>query len=152
MQTLRVIERLENRRLVFCVKTQMRQLFGKANDNNVSLSTTESEYVSAASAVKEIIWLKGLLTECENRDNGKICLFIDNMSAIRLIKNPEFHQRSKHIDVKFHFIREMYKRGVIDVKHISSDKQIADIFTKAIAKLRFIDLRSKLGLVSRSLL
>jgi len=69
----------------------------------ISLSTTESEYVSAASAVKEIIWLKRLLSEC-GHCNKNSCLYIDNMSAIRLIKNPEFHQRSKHTDVKFHFI------------------------------------------------
>jgi len=114
----------------------------------VSLSTTESEYVSAASAIKEIIWLKGLLAECGNC-NGNFCLHVDNMSAIRLIKNPEFHQRSKHIDVKFHFIRDMYEKGVINIKHVSSDEQIADIFTKALAKSRFNNLRCKLGLVSK---
>lgn len=115
----------------------------------ISLSTTESEYVSAASAVKEMIWLKRLLTACDSCQKDEFCLYVDNMSAIKLIKNPEFHQKTKHIDVKFHFVRDMYEKRVIDVKYIRSDEQIADIFTKALPKQRFLDLRCKLGLVSK---
>ena len=100
----------------------------------IALSTTEAEFVSAASAVKEIIWLKRLFTECEI-DIKNYTLFIDNMSAIKLIKNPEFHQRSKHIDVKYHFIRNLYGKGEIDVKYVRSEAQAADVFTKALKNL-----------------
>lgn len=75
---------------------------------------------------------------------------IDNMSAIKLIKNPEFHQRSKHIDVKYHFIRNLYESGELDVKYVKSEDQIADIFTKALGKPRFLYLKEKLGLCSKN--
>lgn len=71
------------------------------------------------------------------------------MSAVRLIKNPEFHKRSKHIDVKYHFIRDLYLKAEIDVKYVRSEEQIADIFTKALPKPTFMYLRKKLGLRSK---
>lgn len=74
----------------------------------VTLSTTEAEYVTASQAVKKIIWMKSLLTDLALYSNLKTTLNIDNMSAIKLIKNPEFHQRSKHIDVRYHFTRDKY--------------------------------------------
>ena len=114
----------------------------------VTLSTTEAEYVSATLAAKEIIWLKKLFCEC-NVDTGICTLFVDNLSAVKLIKNPEFHQRSKHIDVKYHFIRDLYAVGEIDIQYVKSDDQIADIFTKALAKPRFLYLKEKLGLIRK---
>lgn len=63
-----------------------------------------------------------------------------------LIKNPEFHKRSKHIDVKYHFVRDLYLKSEIDVKYVKSEDQTADIFTKALAKPRFMYLKEKLGL------
>lgn len=115
----------------------------------VALSTTEAEYVSAALATKEIIWLKKLFDEC-SIVIPKYTLFVDNMSAIKLVKNPEFHQRSKHIDVKYHFIRDSFQKGEIDVQFVKSEDQIADIFTKALPKPRFVYLREHLGLRSKS--
>lgn len=66
---------------------------------------------------------------------------MDNQSAIRLIKNPEFHKRTKHIDVRYHFIREKYEENVFRLNYVSSDEQLADIFTKALPKSRFELLR-----------
>lgn len=116
--------------------------------NCVALSTTEAEFVSAAALAKEIIWLKKLFIECEV-DIVNYTLFVDNMSALRLIKNPEFHQRSKHIDVKYHFIRDLYDKGEIDVQYIKSEEQTADVLTKALPKPRLEYLRFKLGLTSK---
>lgn len=75
---------------------------------SVALSTTESEFIAACNAVKELIWLKRLRNALVGRDDV-VELNIDNQSAIRLIKNPEFHKRTKHIDVCYHFIREKFK-------------------------------------------
>lgn len=133
---------------IVCKYANAAVIWQSKRQQSVALSTTEAEYVSAASAVKEIIWLKKLLTEYGNKEN--YVLYIDNMSAIKLIKNPEFHQRSKHIDVKYHFVRDLYKNGEINVKYIRTEEQIADVFTKALAKPRFLELRSKLGLRNKS--
>lgn len=76
-------------------------------------------------------------------------LCVDNTSAVKLIKNPEFHQRSKHIDVRYHFLRDLYNRGEIDITYVTSEEQLADICTKALPKPRFECLRKKLGLKSK---
>ncbi|XP_033230350.1 secreted RxLR effector protein 161-like [Belonocnema kinseyi] len=71
----------------------------------VTLSTTETEYFAAATATKEAVWLRKLLDDIGFQAAGASALFVDNQSAIKLIKNPEFHKRTKHIDVRYHFIR-----------------------------------------------
>lgn len=80
--------------------------------------------------------------------NGKISvpeLRIDNLSVIRLIKNPDIHQRSKHIDIKFCFIRERYKSKDIQLRHVDSAIQEADIFTRSLGKQKFQELRELIG-------
>ncbi|XP_074383534.1 secreted RxLR effector protein 161-like [Apium graveolens] len=94
----------------------------------VALSTCEAEFMAATAAA------------CQ------VNLYIDNKSAIDLAKNPVFHGRSKHIDVRYHFIRECVERGEIVINHISFDKQCADILTKAMATAKFEEMRSLLGM------
>lgn len=118
----------------------------------VSLSTTESEYVSASDAVKELVWLNQFFNEIlPESSNDKILFHMDNQSAIRLIKNPEFHKRTKHIDVRYHFIREKFEEGQFDLQYISSAEMIADIFTKALPKQRFEHLRSMMGVMQKKI-
>lgn len=111
----------------------------------IAQSTTEAEYISAAAAAKEIIWFRKLFDDCK-LDIKNFLLCVDNTGAIRLTKNPEFHQRSKHIDVKYHFIRDLYNKKKLEISYVKSEDQIADIFTKALPKDSFISLVSKLGL------
>lgn len=115
----------------------------------VALSTTEAEFVSAATAAKEIPWLKKLFSDCELIDLNYV-LFINNLSALKLVKNPKFHQRTKHIDVKYQFIRDLHEKGTINVKYVESEEQVADILTKALAKPRFVYLKERLGLRSKA--
>ena len=112
----------------------------------VTLSTTESEYVTAATASKEAIWLRRLLESIESPCAGPTTLNVDNQSAIKLIKNPEFHQRTKHVDIRYHYIREKVQSGDIIVKFVPSDNQKADIFTKALPRERFSKMRNVLGM------
>lgn len=114
----------------------------------VSLSTTESEFIAAAQATKEAIWLRKFMSDIQEDLHGPTQLMIDNQSAIKLIKNPEFHQRTKHIDIKFKFIREHYDCGDIEPNYINTKDQEADIFTKPLPKVQFQRLRSKLGVTS----
>ncbi|KAJ3622463.1 hypothetical protein MTP99_002971 [Tenebrio molitor] len=111
----------------------------------VALSTTEAEYVAACQTVKELIWLKLLLSELAIFENFKATLHVDNESAIKLIKNPEFHQRSKHIDVRYHFIRDKYTMGEFNLVHVSSKQQQADILTKPLPRVGFEEQRRMLN-------
>ena len=106
----------------------------------VTLSTTESEYVAASSACKEAVWLRKLLRNLNCGSEKATVIFVDNQSAIRLVKNPEYHKRTKHIDIRYHFIREKSEAKEIAVEYVPSELQKADIFTKALTKQRFKSL------------
>ena len=114
----------------------------------VTLSTTESEYVAAATAAKENIWIRNLLKDLGASCEKTTALYVDNQSAIKLAKNPEFHKRTRHIDVRFHFIRKKVANQEIAVIYIPTESQKADIFTKAMPRERFNILRDSLGLQS----
>ena len=96
----------------------------------VALSTAESEYIAASMATKEVVWLRRLLMEIGCQQNNSTPLFCDNQSAIRLVYNPEFHQRTKHIDVKFHHIRDMQIQQEISIQYIPTENQLANALTK----------------------
>lgn len=116
----------------------------------VTLSTTESEYVAAAAAAKEVCWLRKLLSGIGYRCDKRTVLYVDNQSAIKLVKNPQFHKRTKHIDIRYHFIREKHESGELEVKYVPSESQLADIYTKALPRDRFLYLRDSLGIISES--
>ncbi|KAK4388605.1 Retrovirus-related Pol polyprotein from transposon TNT 1-94 [Sesamum angolense] len=88
--------------------------------NIVALSTTEAEYIATTEAFKEAIWLKGILTEIGFL-NKKVTIFSDSQSSIQLCKNPVFHDRTKHIDVRYHFIRDIVGKEIINLEKINSD-------------------------------
>ncbi|KAM1300483.1 hypothetical protein PS1_011811 [Malus domestica] len=119
--------------------------WASVKQNTVALSTAEAEYVSAAGATAQAIWLRFVLDDFGELQADATPLFCDNMSAISMVKNPVFHQRTRHINRKYHFIREALQQGSIDVKYCRSEEQLADIFTKALPKDRFNYLRMKLG-------
>lgn len=112
-----------------------------------ALSTTEAEYVAGSETSKEAVWISRLLKEIRQEESMPISLLCDNQSAIRLAKNPEFHQRTKHVDIKYHFIREQLKNGVIDMQYVGTDDQLADILTKPLETSRFQKLRQRIGIV-----
>ena len=115
----------------------------------VSSSSTEAEYIAASDACKEAIWLKGFHNEMvpimNTRQQETIPLAIDNASALKLTKNPEFHGRTKHINIRHHFIRECVERGEVIPEWISGKANPADLFTKALPKTVFLENIQKLG-------
>ena len=111
----------------------------------VALSTTESEYVALASAGCQARWLKSILEEMGQVQEGPTKLFCDNKSTICLSKNPMFHSKSKHIKIKFHFIRELIKDKEVEVLYCKSQDQLADLFTKPLKKELLIKMRKLIG-------
>ncbi|XP_066354656.1 secreted RxLR effector protein 161-like [Miscanthus floridulus] len=117
-----------------------------AKQKVVALSSCEAEYIAAAGAACEAVWLARLLAELVGGAVLAPKLKVDNKSAIALMKNHVHHDRSKHIDVKFHFIRECCDRKLIDVEFIGTELQLGDILTKALGRVRFQELRGKIGM------
>ena len=113
--------------------------------STTSLSTTEAEYVAASTACRELVWLRQLLCDVDCRCDQPSVLLVDNQSAIRLIKNPEFHKRTKRIDFQYHFIREKFVCGDLVVKYVNTSKQCADFLTKALCKKRLSALLEMIG-------
>ena len=100
-----------------------------------------------SAACSEILWLRGLLTDIGFPAAGATPLYADNTSAIRITENPIFHERTKHIEVDCHFIRDELKRDVISLPHVSTELQLADILTKGLPRPRHQFLVDKLMLV-----
>ena len=115
----------------------------------VTLSTCEAEYVAATSCVCDAIWLRSLLKELGWPQGEPTKVYVDNKSAMELAKNPVFHNRSKHIDTRYHYIRECIARKEVQVEYVKSQDQIADIFTKPLKHEDFTKLRSLLGMTNQ---
>lgn len=101
--------------------------------------------MAAAAAACQALWLKALLIKLAGLKPKMVKLFVDNKSALALMKNPVFHGRSKHIDTKYHFIRECVEGGQIEVDFIRTDEQRADALTKALPAPRLVMMRHLLG-------
>ena len=111
----------------------------------VALSSCEAEFMAAIAAACQALWLRSLLAELTGEELKKIKLFVDNKSAIALMKNPDFHGCNKHIDTRFHFIRDCVEDGHIAVEFISSEEQRANALTKALPTARMATMRHLLG-------
>ncbi|WVZ04379.1 hypothetical protein V8G54_025185 [Vigna mungo] len=116
--------------------------------NVIALFSCESEYVAGCHAVCQSIWLSEILRHLKIDTMDCVELNMDNTSEINLAKNPISHGRSKHIDIKYHFLRDMVTKGKIALKHCRTELQLADIFTKSLNQERFKFLRSSIGVLS----
>ena len=114
----------------------------------VVLSSCESEYIAAATGTCQGVWLSRLLADLTSTEVKKFRLYIDSKSAQELCKNPVYHERSKHIDTRYHYIRECVADGILDVWHVGTDDQLADILTKPLGRNRLIEMRTQLGVVT----
>ncbi len=114
--------------------------WGSRLQSTVALSFAESEYMAMSSAVQEAIHLLQLLKDLGFKESEPTVIFEDNQGCIALSGNPVFHKRTKHIDIRFHFIRERVASGEIDIKYIPTEHQLADVLTKTLPKARTIKL------------
>ena len=111
----------------------------------VALSTTEAEYVIACSAICEAVWLRKLLSDLFDLQLDATCIHCDNSSCLKLSENPVFHDNSKHIGIKYHYIRDMVQRRAVNIQYVAMEEQIADVLMKPLARLKFEYFREKLG-------
>ena len=114
--------------------------------NSIALSTAEAKYVAAGACCAQLLWMKRTLSDygCEF---SKIPLLCDNESAIKLANNPVQHSRTKHIDIRHHFLRDHEAKEDIAICHVRTDKQLADIFTKPLDESRFCAMRNELNIL-----
>eukprot|EP00253_Pinus_taeda_P018945 PITA_18945 len=114
----------------------------------VALSTAEAKYVTATVVACQAVWMRWMLRSlCQEQEKGTV-IFCDNSSVIVLSKNYVFHKRTKHIDTKFHYIRELVSNGEIVLKHCRTQEQVADILTKPLGQKSFEFLRKCLGMTN----
>ena len=118
---------------------------GSVKQKTVTTSTLKAEYVALAEVVKEVLWLQRLLQELGLYQDS-VTVNIDNKGAIDYANNAQFSQRTKHIDIKHHFIRDHIEKGEIRLAYVASEANIADILTKSLNKARFEKLRELMGM------
>ena len=112
--------------------------WGSKLQPTVALSSAEAEYMAVSSAVQEGVHLRQLLGDLGYRLDEPTTIYEDNMGCIALSNNPVFHKRTKHIDIRYHFVRERVESGVIEIRYLPTNQQLADIFTKPLCKQRII--------------
>lgn len=115
----------------------------------VALSSTEAEYMALSAASKEIVYIRNFLRELGFADivDEATILNGDNISSHNLVKNPVYHARSKHIDIRVHYIREIYKENIIELNYVPTEENIADILTKNLNKPKHTQLTHMLGIL-----
>ena len=112
----------------------------------VARSSAEAEFRAMAQGVCELLWLKIILEDLKIKVEGPMRLYCDNKSAISIAHNPVQHDKTKHIEVDRHFIKEKLDNGVICIPYVTSGNQLADMFTKGLNGKQFQDNVSKLGM------
>ncbi|KAL1204544.1 Retrovirus-related Pol polyprotein from transposon RE2 [Cardamine amara subsp. amara] len=126
---------------VFCWQSSKQQ--------TVAQSTAEAEYIAVCAAANQAIWLQRLLSDIGFESQEGTSIYCDNKSAIAIGKNPVQHRRTKHIEIKYHFVREAEQKGLIQLKYCQGEVQLADLLTKSLNVSRFEELRKKLGVRSK---
>jgi hypothetical protein len=118
--------------------------------NYVSLSTVQVEYIALCVAVRETVWLRKLLEDLFGHEIDSSIIHCDNQSCVKLSENLMFHDKSKHIEIKYHYIGDMVERKIVHVQYLSTHDQVVDVFIKPLAKMKFEYFRERLGLVENA--
>jgi len=118
--------------------------------SSIALSIDETKYVAVASCCTQLLWMMQTLQDIQITCSPPISILCDNTSAISIWKNPVMHSKTKHIPIKYHFLREQVLEQKVKLEYVPSIEHVADIFTKPLPKEAFEYLRQNLGVVSTS--
>ena len=121
----------------------------RSKQSCVALSTAEAEYVALAGASQEAVWLNGLAGELCGIAMPPVTLMEDNQSAIAIAHNPQFHGKTKHVDIKYHYVRSQVESGNICLRYCPTEDMVADVLTKSLPAPLFTRLRRALGICDR---
>ena len=113
----------------------------------VELSTTEAEYVVVCSASCEVVWMRKLLSDLFDLELYSTCIYCDNQSCVKLSENLVFHDKLKHIEIKYHYIKYMVQRGAMNLQHVTMEEQIVDVLINPLARVKFTYFKEKLGVL-----
>jgi hypothetical protein len=116
--------------------------------SQTALSTAEAEYVTVTHTVKQLLWHRNLLRELDVPQAETSILQSDNQAAIAILQNPQFHTRTKHIDIDLHFLRDYVESGELRLTYVPSKENLTDIFTKALPRPAHEKLTSMLGITT----
>ena len=119
--------------------------------SSIALSTAEAKYIVACSASCEAIWLRKLMSGLFNLELDTTVILCDNQSCIKMTENLVFHDRSKHMEIRYFYIRDMMQKGAIKLQYVSTDEQVVDVLTKPLSQVKFEHFRDKLGAVRKDL-
>ena len=116
----------------------------------IAQSTVEVKYIAVSDANREAIWLRKLISGLSGNRLETTVLNCDNQSSIKLMENPVFHDKSKHIEMKYHYIRDMVQKKVIKLQYVATDMHVADILTKPLPLKSFARFRGMLGVAENT--
>jgi hypothetical protein len=121
--------------------------WGSKKQNFIALSTTEANYMTACEACTEALWIRKLISDLFDQIPESTIIHCDNQSCIRLSEYPVFHESSKHIEIKYYFIRDKVQEGEVKLEYIPTDENTTDILTKPLSRIMFAYFREKMGIV-----
>ena len=122
--------------------------WGSRKQTVIALSSTEAEYVALSEASREAMWLRHLYGELGFIQKEPILILGDNDGSIAMAKNPQFHKRTKHVDIRWHFVRDLVQDGLINIVDCRDPEQTADILTKQLPRPKHTKHVNELGLSS----
>lgn len=120
--------------------------WGSKRQPIIALSSTEAEYIALSSSVKEVFWLKQLAEEIDNELGKTAKVFCDNQGALKLAETEAFRPRTKHIDIRYHHIRELIEQKVIEIHYLPTEVMIADSLTKEVNSEKHKSCANDMGL------
>jgi hypothetical protein len=115
--------------------------------SSIALSTTKAEYIDACFGSCEAIWLWKLLTGVFDLEMEATMILCDNQSCIKMTENHVLHDKSKHIEIQYHYIHDMVQRGAIKLQYVSTNEQVVDVLTKPLSRVKFEHFQDNLGIV-----